>query len=86
MDRTRSPWRSRGRMWPIRELAVLSRQRLWGSMHYEIALAMDLFLGSGDRTGAARKMLKISGAEAPDEIADKAWNAAWDFNFIRQAE
>lgn len=53
---------------------------------YETQLAIDLFLGSRDRMNGARRLLKLSGTENPNALADRAWNAAWDLEFLGLTE
>ncbi|MCM6774402.1 hypothetical protein NDR87_14330 [Nocardia sp. CDC159] len=62
LDRTRRRWRSRGRMWPMRQLIAWARDEFGALCTYEIALARDIFLAVGGRTNAARKTLKLRSA------------------------
>lgn len=52
-------------------------------LSYEIALAAQIFLGKGNTANAARGILHCGGKEPADEIADKAWAAAWDMQYAR---
>ena len=83
LDATRSRWRSR----PIDE--VFSEFYAWISDElgvrgaYEIAAGIDFLVGSPKRRDGLRKMLKLGGGETADGLATKAWNAAWDLQFLR---
>jgi hypothetical protein len=53
---------------------------------YETQLALDLLIGDRDRKNGARRLLKLSGAEDPETLANRAWNAAWDLEFLSLTE
>lgn len=53
---------------------------------YETQLALDLFLGDKVRMNGARRLLKLGGREEPNTLADRAWNAAWDLEFLSMTE
>ncbi|WP_084268950.1 hypothetical protein [Mycobacterium avium] len=84
LDMTRSRWRHKGLTWPIERLRNWSKNELGAYGGYELAIAATLFLENipaGE--GKVRKLMKFSGSDSPDTIADKVWNAAWDVEFLR---
>lgn len=64
--------------WMIDELGTV--------MAYELRVAAILFGGNSKAYGNARRLLKLSGDEDRDGLADKAWNAAWDLWLIRVSD
>ncbi|MGW5456384.1 MULTISPECIES: hypothetical protein [Nocardia] len=83
LDRTRAKWKHRGMPWAIERLTSWAENEFGALGSYEIAAAVRLFCGNSDEIRACRRVLKIGGNETPDAIADKAWNAAWDFVHVR---
>jgi hypothetical protein len=53
---------------------------------YETRVAVAMMAGTPEAERRARKLLKFSGSGDPDEMADNAWNAAWDLWFLRESE
>jgi len=53
---------------------------------YEMRVAAALVAGSTDSQRRARKLLRFSGDGDADDLAAKAWNAAWDLWFLRLPE
>lgn len=54
---------------------------------YEAALAKFVLLPSDNKTRLeARNILHLGGSETPDEMADRAWAAAWDMFYVRYAD
>lgn len=54
---------------------------------YEAALAKHALLSPDNASRLkAQKILHLGGSELPDEMADKAWAAAWDMFYVRYAD
>jgi hypothetical protein len=83
LDSTRREWRGRGTKWAFINYIEWLNDSLGIRGAYEIAAGVDLFFGNEVRQNAVRRLLKIGGNEAPDELADRTWNAAWDLLFVR---
>lgn len=81
--------RRSGKQAPLR---VLERYRTWTSdvlgvrTSYAMVAAVDLVAGSLARRQAVCTMLKLGGAESSNQLAQKAWNAAWDMTFVSLTE
>lgn len=86
LDRTRQAWRGRGNLWALQEYHRWMSEDLGLRLAYELVAAADMFFGTQDRRNAVRRLLKLGGRETPDQIADQAWNAAWDVTFVRMTE
>lgn len=52
-------------------------------LSHEVALAAHALLAKGDARQVARGITHVGGQESPDELADKAWAAAWDMQYAR---
>lgn len=86
LDQTRHKWKSKGPLWALDDLVNWMTYELGVRSIYEMQLALDLLLGKEERRNGARRMLKLGGREAPDLLADRAWNAAWDIQFLSLTE
>ena len=84
LARTRNRWRPKGVTWALRELRDWMLGTLGVQVPYEFAAAVDMLCGEGKAQSIMNRLFKYGdGSEPPDELADKAWNAAWDFLFVR---
>lgn len=89
LARAQKRWRNnnKGKAWPVRELRAWAKDTLGLVGGYELGLAVSLFLDRGEPQDSVRKLLKLGNAQlSPDEVADNAWNAAWDVWFVRHAD
>lgn len=86
LESTRQKWKSCGAEWAARHYHDWMRDDLGIMMSYELAVGIDMFLARGERRRSARKLFKYGGSETVDELADRAWNAAWDCFFTRLPE
>ena len=76
----------RGPIWAAKEYVRWLRDVLGVRGSYEVAFGLDLFVGSEERRNDARRMLKLGGREAPNDLASRCWNAAWDIHFVRMVD
>jgi hypothetical protein len=86
LERDRSKWRHGDPLKQLEKYVVWSKNVLGVQSSYGLMIAIDLLIGASDRREAARKMFKWGGGESPDELAKKAWNAAWDVVFTSLTE
>lgn len=45
-----------------------------------------MLVGDDERRNGVRRVLKLSGTEPPDVLADHCWGTAWDISFLRLTE
>lgn len=86
LERTRKKWKQRGTSWAIQNYYDWMKDTLGVLLHFEFALGVDMLAARNVRKQSAQQLLKYGGSETPDEVADKAWNAAWDIWFMRLPE
>lgn len=86
LDRNRAKWRAKGVVTVLREFDEWMRDHLGARSAYMFFAALDLLAGSPDRANQARGLFKISGNESAEELAQKAWNSAWDFFLLTLPE
>lgn len=86
LDRTRGTWRPKGGDWALSRYLHWLRTDFGVVGAYETQLGLDMLLGDDERRNGVRRVLKLSGTEAPDVLADHCWSTAWDISFLRITE
>lgn len=76
-----------GREWAFNQFLSWMIDRHGYLLAYELALAKCALLPEDNKSRmAARNILHLGGTESPDEIADRAWAAAWDMFYVRYTD
>ncbi|MGH3724197.1 MAG: hypothetical protein ACRDUS_08710 [Mycobacterium sp.] len=76
-----------GRVWAFNNFVAWMMDDFGYCIAYETALAKHALLeGDGNSRQEAQGIFHLGGKEAPEEMANKAWAAAWDMFYVRYAD
>lgn len=78
IESKRSQWRSKGPRFALEEYVGWMTEVLGVRQVYPLTLAAAVLVGTGVSNESARRVMKLGAGSGPDDMAARAWNAAWD--------